>query len=379
MDMMSIDKKKAIIVSALCILLAMFCVGGVIAFMVHDTVPADITIEPLRFYQQTPQTTHRLTKEEFKVLRSEGTISYATYEQYIASTSTGSSLTAEARMVNLDGANGIIYEMVDEYFQVYYGYSRVSPILPMAISNVETPGRADHSVTWSSLFPTRYISIEEINTFDVTQVIRSPELYKALSTEYSTRDRGCLQMSPTYGTGNNSINARMSGTEKDKLAHMDTSQYSVWVSGASSYPGDRFYLPDVLLRMQAAMQQQVSNILINDYPPTNDLQLIAMLAMSHQSSGIWGSSNHNKSIGLWRSGQKAYEWSEVITSSSMVDALTMYAATHDVCYIDTTVANQIYKSVCDKAYDDYATSSQVCTYPIKALYAYIKLCQLYMQ
>jgi hypothetical protein len=92
----------------------------------------------------------------------------------------------------------------------------------MALANVETPGRADNSITWSSLFPSKYADVSTMGTFDVTTVLSDPKIYAALSSEYSTKYRGALQMSTTYGTGNSAINRQMSGSEVSKLKTVDS-------------------------------------------------------------------------------------------------------------------------------------------------------------
>lgn len=368
-------------IALVCILSAAFIIALTSVLIIsnmHRAHTETVQINTLEIYVNTPPTQTRLTKEEYSKLYKAGVVSFSSYSDYLSASDATAQFSIQTKSVHADGANKILYDLADQYFQVYYGAMRISPLFPMAVSNVETPGRADHSITWSSLFPTKYISIDEVYTFDVTQVLRDYSLYKALSTEYSTRDRGCLQMSPTYGTGNADINERMSGTEKDKLSAIDTTQYAPWISGASNSPGDRFYLPDVLLRMQSAMQSQVEAILQNDYKPSSDLQLIAMLAMSHQSSGIWYNKDHSKPCGTWRSSEACYDWSKIVSSSEVINALTEYAATHDAVYIDTSTASSIFQEVSTESYTTYANNINVCTYPIKCLYAYIKLCQLYM-
>ena len=150
--------------------------------------------------------------------------------------------------MNISDANSALYDLADKYFQVYYGSMRLSPITPLAIANVETPGRADNNVTWSALFPSKYVPINMLYTMDVTTVLSSESIYKPLSTEYSTRDRGALQMSPTYGTNNDYFNRLMSDSEVDKLSTISDSKHENWIKGASSKRGDRFYVPDVCLR-----------------------------------------------------------------------------------------------------------------------------------
>lgn len=278
----------------------------------------------------------------------------------------------------ISDANAALFDLADKYFQVYWNNQRLSPIIPLAVANVETPGRADNTKTWSALFPSRYVDIGYLYNMDVTTVVSDPSIYKPLSTEYSTRDRGALQMSPTYGTGNDYFNSMMSGNEVDKLRNVDTAAYSGWVSGASSKPGDRFYIPDVCLRLSAAYTDAISRMASNSYTPENDYMLIAMCAMYHQQSGVWSNSNHNKSVGKWKSGEKALDYARSVSSVNMLEALRDYAIEHpDKYYIDADVAKTIYKKETGNSMSDYATSTLVCTYPIKVEYAYIKLCIMY--
>ena len=274
-------------------------------------------------------------------------------------------------------ANKALYNLADKYFICYYGSDRVSPILPLALANVETGGRADYSKTWSALFPSRIVPLDYLYTMDVTTVISDASYYNSLSKEYSTRDRGALQMSPTYGTGDSYFNGLMSGTEVSKLKNVDTSNYTTWCQGASSNSGDRFYIPDVCLRLSAAYTQAVSYIVNNGYQPKSDLQLIAQLAMHHQQSAVWCKSNHELSVGKWRSGKLAYEYSQLITSQDFVNVVSNYVKSNpNKFFIDADEANALFKST-GKDMDTYATSSMVCTYPIKVIYAYIKLCTMY--
>lgn len=273
--------------------------------------------------------------------------------------------------------NDQLYQLCDSYFTVYYGSNRISPILPMAIANVETPGRANNKVTWSSLFPSAVIPVDKIYSSDVTTVIEDSIYFATLGHEYSTRDRGPLQMSPTYGTNNKELNMLMSGTEVQKLKKVDVSGYSGWASNASNYPGDRFYIPDICLRMSASMQSQIDNMQKNGYIPNNDMQIIAQCAMGHHNSGIWYFSNHNKKVGKWNSAELAYTYASRISEQQFIDVLSEYAKEHDECYINSTVAKKLYYENFEEPMSTYCTADIVCTYPIKAMYAYIKLCMLY--
>ena len=100
--------------------------------------------------------------------------------------------------------------------------------------------------------------------------------------------------------------------------------------------------------------------------------------MHHHSSGVWYYKDRNKSVGQWKSVQKAYEWSEVVSSQEMISTLSTYAKENPtVMFIDGNVAKNLYQKVYSASMSNYANRELVCTYPIKALYAYIKLCMLY--
>lgn len=339
----------------------------------NNSLVIKLEVDDIKQVLNHTSTDYKMSSNDFELFNLSTMVStFDTYTQYKA----GSSASFTTSKVTASGANKKLYEIADEYFMCYYGSSRVSPILPMAISNVETPGRADPNLTWCALIPSRYVSVDDALTFDVTSVLKDENVFKALSSEYSTRDRGCLQMSPTYGTGNSYFNSMMSGTEVDKLKNVSSTHES-WISGASNSPGDRFYLPDVLLRQSAAMQCQVDYIVKNNYTPNSDAMLIAMLACGHHNSGIWSFNSREQKVGVWNSSGKAYEWCTLLSDPEFVQILTSYAKSHPATYIDSKTAQQLWNNYSDADASSYTTNTIVCWYPIKVLYAYIKLTMLY--
>ena len=268
--------------------------------------------------------------------------------------------------------NTQLMNLADQYYQVYYGDLRVSPLLPLAQANVETPGRADHNITWSALFPSKYVPIEKLETFNVCDVATNPKQYSALMHECSTRDRGALQMSPTYGTGNAMYNNQMSGTEVDKLKTCTVDPMAkVWVSGASTHPGDRFNIRDVLLRLASAHSDALRYCERNNLEIATDAQAVVMLAMHHHRSGVWVSKG---GAGGWRSMQLAYEYAQAISSQEQVNTLVAYYHEHPkLLTIDARTAASL--RMVD--YTQYTTSSLEANYPVKVLYSYIALQQLY--
>lgn len=332
------------------------------------------------------------TREEFEEFKAEDAdvVTYDTYEEYIGSTSASfvessakfsqdSTSVISSNNVTATGANAKLYNYSNAYFKCYYNGGRISPIFPLAIANVETGGRADHSKTWSSLFPSAIVDVSLIDTFNVTTVLSDERIFKALTNDYSTRDRGALQMSPTYGAGDTTINKRMSGTEVDKLKSIDTSAHKSWCSGASTNAGDRFYIPDMLLRMQAAMTYNLNQFKAKGYEPHSEYHMLAMLSIGHNSgSGVFSQSDPNKRVGNWISASKCYAWCSICSSDEFIQMLRDYYAYSGAITIDSkTTERLLNKFDSGLSYRDYTSSKTNAYYPIEFLYTYIALCDLY--
>lgn len=376
------DKRILYIIGPMLVLTCVSIVWAFIylIFVKEDTAPTTVAITVTTIEEigaPAPKGSNILTEDEFEIYaKTSEAFSYTTYEEYYADASTQISIVERN---NVGDANKELYDITSQNFNVYYGNNRISPLFPMAVANVETPSRADHNLTWSALYPSKYAPVDKMDTFNVCDVANNPDILAPLSAEVSTRDRGALQMSPTYGTSNKSINETMSGTEADKLKQNGyPSGASRWASGASTSPGDRFYLPDVCKRMQAAMQGQVDNMFKNNYTPATDMQLIAMCAMGHHSSGVWYHKDKNKTVGKWKSGQLAYEYATKIGNADFVNYLDDAVKEDNIYFLSSTQATNIYKEYfgdCD--FSKYCTRDIVCTYPIKVMYNYLKLKQLY--
>lgn len=399
LDKLRADKIQAMIVVGCVAIITLFLTGiGVfLPKAVEEAKNVDIVIPQLKIAETSHEVPHGqyiMSEEEFEELKEEDNVAtFQTYEEYVVnagySSSTASfsdqnnsaSFEDSSSSVTADGANKMLYDYCDKYFNVFYGTTRISPIFPMAIANAETCGRADPNITWSSLFPSKYVDVSLMDKFDVTYIAKDPVKYDALMHEYSTRDRGALQMSPTYGTGSKNIASVMSGTEKEKLSKIDTSKCAMWASGASSYPGDRFYLPDILLRLQVAMNSTLSSMYVNNWSPDSDLQLLAMMAISHNSgSGVWSTSSHSSKIGNWKSAQRCYDWCKIVSKPEVISKVVAYAEQSNSTSISKDTAAKLLSSVNpDANYSDYTTSSINAYYPIVVLYAYIKLGMLYTQ
>lgn len=291
------------------------------------------------------------------------------FDEVVTASITTEAYKQHVKMSNISDANVKLYQIVDKYFQSYYNGKRVSPLFPLALANVETPGRANHDITWSALFPTAVVDMSLIDTFDVTYVAQDPVKYDALMHEWSTRDRGALQMSPTYGTNNSTFNALMSGTEQEKLATAQIAKGAAsWASGASSSPGDRFCTQDVCLRLAASCENAIQQIKSKNLDVQNNAELITMLAMYHHRSGVWQVSG----AGGWLSTQSCMNYVHHICSQQSVDTLREYYAKTNAYVLDNDVAAAILGN-----YTQYTTSKLEATYPIKVLYSYVVMTNKY--
>lgn len=307
--------------------------------------------------------------------------------------------------------NSKLFEICNKYYLATYAGKQLSPLIPMAIANTETPGRADNTITYSSLFPSKCVpvtSAESINNMSCLAVIESPEAFSALASDHWTRDRGALQMNPSYGIEYEAFNSLMGPSESEILANIsglgvDFSAYTAkqprynntigideWLAMASSYPGDRYNVKDSVLRLAAASQSAVNDFTAN-YEIINDAQEMCIVAMHHNSGSVWNPSYISKKVGNWRSGAVAYRYCCAVSSVEFI------AKIKALCIERLTEARNSGKTppmilerydakkLFDEAFkegivDDYNTYvytgryyEVTYLYPIQALYAYTML------
>lgn len=322
--------------------------------------------EPQTYY--APQEESKSTQTITMTQRVTGDVDKST--EVVTSSITTEQYKEKVQMTHITSPNVKLYQIADQYFQVYYKGHRVSPLFPLALANVETPGRADNSLTWSALFPSKYVDLSLVDTFDVTYVAQDPVTYNALMHEWSTRDRGALQMSPTYGTNIPEVNALMGVSEKEKLAVTQVVPAAQsWANGASTEPGDRFNTHDVCLRLMASAKTAITQIESKNITIHNDAELIVMLAMYHHRSGVWQVSG----AGGWLSTQSCLDYVHEICSQESITNLREYYLAHpDALTLDAKTALAYVGS-----YGKYTTSSLEASYPVKVLYSYIVMMNKY--
>lgn len=311
--------------------------------------------------------------------------------------------------------NSRLFEICNKYYLATYAGKQLSPLIPMAIANIETPGRADNTITYSSLFPSKCVpvnSAESINNMSCLAVIESSKVFSVLAGDHWTRDRGALQMNPAYGVEYEAFNSLMGPSEAEILGNiaglgMDFSGYRAnqprynntigvddWLAMISVYPGDRYNVKDSVLRLAAASQSAVDEF-STSYEIVNDAQEMCLIAMHHNSGSVWNPSYVSKKVGNWRNGAVAYRYCCAVSSPEFVSKVKsvcldrLNKARKDNKTPPMFLERKDAKKLYDEAYSDgivedyniYVYTGQyyevTYLYPIQALYAYTMLGLVY--
>ena len=312
--------------------------------------------------------------------------------------------------------NTKIYDVVESYFLTAYNGKQLSPFIPMAIANVETPHRADTKINYCALLPSKYVTVvssDAVDTMSSLAVLDSPETFKALASDHWTRDRGPLQQMDMAGTMYEAYNSLMGPSEKSLLRNyqgMDkqfelyqayeprtgrTFGVDEWVSGASSQPGDRHNIRDAVLRASAEFQQAIDQY-TSQYELENEYQAVVVCAMYHAESSIWNPAYAHRYMGVWlKGGESAQSLLVGVTNPDFIREIEKlveqkirdYRNGGELrIYCEREWAKDLYQKGVDEGYFyDYPmyvnTSEQYhyvkYQYPIQVLYSYIMLNKLY--
>lgn len=237
--------------------------------------------------------------------------------------------------------NKYILDLCTQYFTPQFNGVSLSPYLVMAIANTETGGRCDLNKTYTSLFPSAVVPLNntsDIDNMNSATLLLDKDYFKSLATDWQSRDRGPLQIQAGFGTNDATLNSLMGKSEVDNYASVSmpenepefsanetkasgrTLSLNTWISEASKYPGDRFNPKDICLRATNAYNLAINDI-TKQYDVTNEKQLYAMLAVFHQASSVWNSNYRYSNIGNWISGQQAYEYCKKITSDEFLNII----------------------------------------------------------
>lgn len=312
--------------------------------------------------------------------------------------------------------NSKIYDVVESYFLTAYNGKQLSPFIPMAIANVETPDRVNTKINYSALLPSKYVNVvssDAVDTMSSLALLDSPETFKALASDHWSRDRGPLQQMDMAGTMYEAYNSLMgpseqsllrnyTGMDKDFFAYQAyeprtgrTLSVKDWVAEASSMPGDRHNIRDAVLRASAEFQQAIDQY-SSQYEIENEYQALVICSMYHAESSIWNPAYAHRPVGVWlNGGESAHSLLVGVTNSDFIKVIEDFVdqKIKDYrnggelrIYCEREWANNLYQLGVDKGYFyDYPlyvnTSSQYFyvkyQYPIQALYAYIMLNKLY--
>lgn len=311
--------------------------------------------------------------------------------------------------------NTKLFEICNKYFLTTYQGQQLSPLIPMTISNIETPHRATQAVTYSALFPSKIIPItsaDAISNMSCLAVMESPEVFAQLAADHWTRDRGALQMNPAYGVDYPAFNSLMGPSEAEILGNIrgtgiDLSLYNayeprnsrtitgdMWLDELSTYPGDRFSVKDSVLRLASACQSSIDQY-GSQYQIENDMETMCLLAMSHNSGSVWNPAYQQSKVGNWRNGATAYTYCKQITSPEFTVKLKNYctdkleSARNSSKEIPMTLDRKDAKALFEEAEAEGIVSNYISyvyegnyyevtyCYPIQALYAYTMLGLVY--
>lgn len=311
--------------------------------------------------------------------------------------------------------NSKLFDMCNKYFLATYGGQQLSPLIPMAVANVETPGRADQTITYSSLFPSKVVRInsaDAISNMSCLAVLESPEIFSVLASDHWTRDRGALQMNPNYGTEYEAFNSLMGPSEAEILSNiraagMDFTGYSAyeprnsrtlsaddWLAELATTPGDRHNVKDSILRLAASAQEVVDNY-STQYEIKNDMEIMCAIAMQHNSGSVWNKAYRDKKVGNWRNGAVAYRYCLGVTSPEFTAKLHAFCSDKLMnarnsgkkvpMQMERSEARALFEeAVSEGILDNYSTYvyegryyEVTYCYPIQSLYAYTMLGLVY--
>ena len=180
---------------------------------------------------------------------------------------------------------------------MYLDDIRVSPLLPLAEANLEG-GRVNTKMTFSGLAPSGVFGFEsakDLQDLDVTWCLMTKDVWKQMSSEYYTRDRGALQCNPDYGYDHESYGLSEAskladyiarnglpdyGTNKDQRGNTFTVQD--WIDYSRTKHGDRFN-PESLVKMFADEKKltELPGIKAHFSDIQNEYHIYGIMAYNH--------------------------------------------------------------------------------------------------
>lgn len=312
--------------------------------------------------------------------------------------------------------NLYLYDVCQTYLSDFKcGDISLSPLLPLAEANNEG-GRVDTSETFSGMAPTAvydFSSVGELRDFNVTRVLDSEATWLAMTTEYSTRDRGALQCNPGYGSDDVEY-----GTSEYELLtayitdHPEVLNYSSnkdtcgvtfnvskWINSSRTKLGDRFHVESIIRLFAAEKQSETAAILAKFGTVESEYQVYAIMAYLHWMSGFLGLDASRPYAGFQTIG-RAYEYCAFLGTDGAVSTIrdkcmqdileARSAGKNPPSYIGTTTATQLFETFVQRGlckewdyyfrhtpWSPYDQGVTACTYAIQIIYSVIQMELLY--
>lgn len=190
------------VTTIMCIILIGSVIVGTMVFQTSSVYAFERESVKAAYYQ--PSTT--ITLAETKML-VEASIPTSQPTNYVAPTI---DLNPAPENITATGVNLVLYQLMDRYYNITYmnpkggGESRISPLFPMALSNIEVGSYVtDYSACWSAVYPYSIFGIADDSSTDAIKasVLSITALRFLASDEYGMKWRGALNTAPRNFSG----------------------------------------------------------------------------------------------------------------------------------------------------------------------------------
>lgn len=314
--------------------------------------------------------------------------------------------------------NLYLYQLAQEYAgDMWVGDIKLSPLLVLAEANLEG-GRVNTAVTFSALASSSvftFSSVEELAKLSVVDCLQSESVWKVMSKEYSTNERGALQCNPNYGYSDviygpseaQLLNKYVVehgmpdyGTNSDSVGHVYT--VADWISTCRQKSGDRFN-PESMVRMFADEKKrtEIPGILQAFPDVQNEWQVYCIMAYCHWCGSGYLTMDREQPYAGFKTVARSDEYCSDLAQPAVIEALYSICVQdiqdarsmgrNPVSHLDKNTGRAVYDRLVEqgllKEWDYYFRhlvgrngwdqGATACTYPIGLLYGVIQMSLLY--
>lgn len=314
--------------------------------------------------------------------------------------------------------NLYLYQLCQQYASdMYVGDIKLSPLLVLAEANLEG-GRVDTSVTFSALASSSvftFESVEDLARLNVTDCLRSERIWKIMSSEYYTRDRGALQCNPNYGANDPSYGPSESqlladyvaeygipdyGTNRDSVGNVYT--VADWIRFSRTKAGDRFN-PESMVRIFADEKKrtEIPGILRAFPDVQNEWQVYCIMAYCHWCGSGYLTMNRDMPYAGFKTVARSDEYCVDLSQPAVIEKLysiclqdiehARSVGRNPVRCLDKVTGRAVFDELVEagllKEWDYYFRhlvgsngwdqGATACSYPIGLLYGVIQMSLLY--